>query len=343
MRILPVNTTIYNRISNRDGIRNNPFRTKTSFDTVSFGNENLVWDYTYPYSLEKHQYNIERTSPAWVEDYFGNMSIPASFKDGDDYSNKLIAFCCFHAAEIFKQLNLQLPAKISFFDFGKLNDPGAETAVGVCLISSRPDLNMPLRSVGFNTYEDEDLVRRITDNVKDTHIGSENFPIKYPTSYWKNHFIIQKDAKRSDFGTTGHFLHPFIHEFCHNLHFHNIFSKYGCFELNPNYRYNPGARNIISAMSVPLKDDYGRDLYHPVNSFVSPTARSAMKDSSRYGATLLPELFAEEMTKAILSNIDLFSLRLKRNILPFATQNPALNSVLYEVYNGLVADNDGLV
>ena len=68
-----------------------------------------------------------------------------------------------------------------------------------------------------------------------------------------------------------------------------------------------------------------------------------MKESSGYGSTLLPELFAEEFSRAVIKNLDPVHLTLKRNPFPITTTNKDFNSVLYETWEGLIDDGQGLI
>ena len=56
-----------------------------------------------------------------------------------------------------------------------------------------------------------------------------------------------------------------------------------------------------------------------------------------------PETFAEEFTREIVNNLEYFKLRLTRNPFPLAKNNPTLQQILYETWEGLIADGKGLI
>ena len=66
---------------------------------------------------------------------------------------------------------------------------------------------------------------------------------------------------------------------------------------------------------------------------------------STYGATSLFEAAAEDLTREILNpdNIDYMSLELKSNPLPARNPDGTVASVVYEAWNGLVNDGEGLI
>lgn len=179
--------------------------------------------------------------------------------------------------------------------------------LGACYYGS--GYNKPIRTVVFNpNYDWTDYITRFNDN--------------------NGHF------------STGHFLHPFIHEFVHNINYHRIYSKFGCPEPNPMYYYNPDTARIMNALNSKIYDDNGNVIN---NKYISDDVRITLKDSSRYGSTLLPETLAEEITRNIVNCLDLMDLRLNKNPFPVYIQNPKLNQVVYEAWEGLIDDGQGLI
>lgn len=185
-----------------------------------------------------------------------------------------------------------------------MNDRGT---IGACYYGS--GYNKPIRTVVFNpNYDWTDYISRFND------LGG--------------HF------------STGHFLHPFIHEFVHNINYHRIYSKFGCPEPNPIYWYNPDSARIMKALNSKIYDNYGNVVN---NKYISDDVRITLKDSSGYGSTLLPETIAEEITRNIVNCMDLMELRLTKNPFPVYIQNPKLNQVVYEAWEGLIDDGQGLI
>ena len=88
-----------------------------------------------------------------------------------------------------------------------------------------------------------------------------------------------------------------------------------------------------------------KKLNMPTNGspYITPEVREIMKQSSGYGSTLLPELFAEEFTNAVISNMDFMTLQMERNPFPIKNLSPELRQVLYETWEGLVGDGQGLI
>ena len=277
------------------------------FNNISFGNnliDDSLYDYLYKKSLLDHKHEIKELNPKNVEDYFHILGIPCSIKTGSLNADKMIAYGCYNTAEILRQINYILPAKIDIEEM----DP---KIVAACYYASNKINNHPVRTVVFNPLYD-----------------------------WNNHITQQISAKQAGFSTTDHFLHPFIHEFGHNVHFHKLYSKFGCMEPGQGYYHNPHVADIMNVLQMKLYDNDGNPVNNP---YISTNVRNSMKASSKYGSTLLPETFAEEFTKAIINNTDLFSLRLKRHPFPINTNNETLNQVLYETWERLVADGQGLI
>ena len=135
-------------------------------------------------------------------------------------------------------------------------------------------------------------------------------------------------------------MSPFLHEFAHNLHFHKLYKKFGCPAPNQGYIYNPKTEIILKYLNLPIKDKYGNPVKNPCISY---EVRKQLNTSSEYGSSLLPETFAEEFTREIVNNLEYFKLRLTRNPFPLAKNNPTLQQILYETWEGLIADGKGLI
>ena len=285
---------------------------------TTFGSQKNVDDYIYEMSFLKHKNNISKIDPTVVEGYFNALGVPADFNQGSDFTRQFIAFCTFHTAEIFRQLNFSLPVKISIANFSDIfPENSCENAIGLCHYGPDVILGFPVRTVLFNSFE--------TPQKK---------------GFWENHFQNQKYNKEINFLSTKHFLSPFLHEFAHNLHFHKLYSKFGCPYINQGYQYSPNAQTVMKLLNLPIKDMNEKPVENP---FISYEVRNALNTSSRYGSTLLPETFAEEFTRTVADNLNYMTLKLKRNPFPMAISNPTLQQVLYETWEGLIADGQGLI
>lgn len=280
------------------------------------------YDYLYSKSILFHKANIYKTNPVMIEKYFDKLGIEATFREGSEYAKKFVSYCCFQAAEIFRQLQHILPIKIDIADFRKLNID----ATAVCNFGTiREPKFYPIRTVVFNSFEEN----------KPILIKNKNIALN-----WENFDLIQKDNFERGFLSVKHFMSPFIHEFAHSLHYHKLFSKFGCPEPQPFYTYNPNANIILQKLNIPLMKN-GKTINNP---FVSTHIINALdKNISRYGATKLPETFAEAYTKDVISCMDLFNLRLNRNPFPTRNMSPEVSQVLNEIWEGLVGDGAGLI
>ncbi len=302
------------RTSLRIGISDNGLSdpVKSIYDKgsykISFG-ENLLDDYIYDKSLVKHINEANVLDPRLVEEYFQTLGIPCDFREGSEKARKVVAYSAFNAAEILRQINMVLPTKITM---GDMKDPDI---LAGCYFLPDTQENYPIRTVEFNTKYD-----------------------------WDNHMEKIRELNKEKGGqfSSGHFIQTFLHEFAHNIHYHHLYSKFGSPVPNQGYLYNPNAMRILGALNMPIYDPRTGEI-NIHNKYVTKDAREAMKKSSCYGSTLLPETFAEEFARALINCMDYMSLRLKRNPLPIITSTPELNQVLYETWEGLVDDNEGLV
>lgn len=280
------------------------------------------YDYFYGKALKIHKYNILKVQPINIERYFGNLGIEATFREGSEYARKFVAYCCYQTSEIFRQLNHALPIKIDLINFKKL---GID-ATGICNYGTiHTPKYYPIRTVAFNTFEAGDFVQ----------IKNKKIPL-----IWEHFEKIQEENYKQGFLSVNHFLSPFIHEFAHSLHYHKLFSKFGCPEQQQFYFYNPAVNNIMQKLKIPMIVD-GQMVKNP---FVSTEiAKSLGRDISNYGASQLFESFAEAYTKDVISCIDLFNLRLTRNPFPTKNMSPEVHQVLSEIWEGLVGDGAGLI
>ena len=138
---------------------------------ISFG-ENLIDDYIYNKSLVKHINAVKVLDPCLVEGYFQALGIPCDFRAGSDKARKVVAYCAFNAAEMLRQINMVLPAKITM---GVMND--SNTLAGCYFL---PDLNnnIPIRTVKFNTeYDWDNHMEKLRENNKKNggHFSSGHF------------------------------------------------------------------------------------------------------------------------------------------------------------------------
>jgi len=315
---------------------NNNHIKKTNYkknqSNIRFGN-NLINNYHTQKIIENalkfHKSEIMRVEPYKVEQYFERLGIPATFKDGNDYARKFVAYCCYHASKIFKQLGYAIPTKLKLMDMTMI-DPNSRHTLGACYYRSyqyRPSIfapveNFPIRTTVFNTFQ----------NPATIYIGKENRQVLLN---WENMFELAKHDKEIGWSSSGHFLSTFIHEFAHNLHYHKLYSKYGAPEKTEMYAFNPSVDKIINALQRKIGS---------FSSTVSPAIGTMIeKDVSKYGASKLPETFAEAFTEEVLNNIDPFKLRLIKNPFPMKKDNDIITQVLHETFEGLVNDGKGLI
>ena len=168
-----------------------------------------------------------------------------------------------------------------------------------------PDVGKPIGTVVYNLNQD-------WANLLDTSLAEHK--------------------AKNKFHTSNHFLHT-IHEFGHNVHYHKLFSKFGSPTPDPRFAFNPATENLMKKLNMPTNG----------SPYITPEVREIMKQSSGYGSTLLPELFAEEFTNAVISNMDFMTLQMERNPFPIKNLSPELRQVLYETWEGLVGDGQGLI
>lgn len=280
------------------------YKTKGLSD-VSFGNK-LINDYIYDKTIMKHVRDAMAINPAVVEDYFESLGVPCTFRAGTEEMRKIAAFCCFHSAEIFRKLNLVLPKKID------LEPASTDNIIGVCYYRSDSWKKYPIRTVTFNTRFD-----------------------------WTDYIQRFKTSQGNGYFSTNHFLHPFIHEFGHSVHYNNFYSRWGCQEGRQGYVYNPDVESRLERLNIQMYDKNGA----PKNMReITPQVRNIMnRDSSRYGAVQLPELFAEEFTRAVLNEINPATLRLEGNPFPIKNLTPEMRALLKETWEGWVGDAQGLI
>ena len=284
----------------------------------------------YQASLDYHFGQIHNIDPFRIEQYFAQNNIQAFFREGTDYGKKMVAYCCYHASEIFKQLHYPQPRFVGIVDFRRIRD--AETATGLSFYASQQispyEVYRPLTAI-FNTFYDKRPIYK--KNGKEIPVD------------WEHFIEVMEESKNSGFLSTFHFMSPFIHEYAHNLHYHKIYSLKGAPEHIPGYKYNP---NVLTDVFYKMN----RDLYNPpkktnyiANYIAKYLPEAIAKDISYYGSTALPETFAEAFTKEVVQCLDPFSLRLVKNPFPMKSNNELINKVLYETYEGLVGDGRGVV
>ena len=300
------------------------FRSLTPYMSINIApydrNINPEWENLYCKSCYFHMANINGTQPERVEKYFEQQGIPATFREGSKYARQFVAYCCYHVAEMFKQLKHSLPIKIDMKDFRKFNIPDLENANA--LTTDNPFFNYPIRSVILNTFEKPNIVINKYNGQQIVH-------------NWENFFNSQVYQYKIGFLSTPHFLSPFIHEFAHSFHEHNIFSKKGCHMQNSGYPYNPKTAVLMQIL---------RNQPDKLNPLLGPHIKENIKRTiSIYGGTNLNEAFAEGYTNNMINHMDLFKLRLVSY--PFAPQNSDVNVVqaINEAFEGAVADNEGIV
>ena len=152
---------------------------------------------------------------------------------------------------------------------------------------------------------------------------------------WENFPLIAADAKDNNWLSSEHYLAPFIHEFAHNLHYHKLYSKYGCPEPNQGYVFNPAVDYLLNKLNEPIAQN---------NPFVPTSLAIFINDNvGKYAASSLPETFAEIFTQKIVKNLDLFNLKLIRNPFENSSKNNTLDRILEEIWEGLIGDNQGLI
>lgn len=278
-------------------------------------NINANWEYLYVKSCHLHHANIMGTQPERIEKYFEQQGIPATFRAGSEYAKKFVAYCCYQASEIFKQLRHVLPSSIDMYDFSKLNPKPNATA----LTTYGPMFKYPVRTVLFNTFEEK---------LFTTSYTGRQIPLN-----WENFFEYQVSQYRNGSLSTPHFLSPFLHEFAHSLHDDNLFRLKGCHIAGSPYKYEPKVGPLMEVLNKPISE---------LNPNLGQTIENIRHSISIYGGTTLPETFAEYYTNNAINNMDLFSLRLTSNPFKFKEDKNIL-AILSEAWDGLVGDGKGLV
>lgn len=271
-----------------------------SYEIPFTASANILRSYLYQKSIIKHKNLAKQIDTSLVKDYFNALGIPYDMSGFSQETQKVIGYCCFNTAEIYRQRNLPLPLRLAS---EAADNPGI---IGSCYFRSG---KFPLRTVTFNlNYNWENYIENFSDNG--------------------GHF------------STNHFLHPFIHEFVHNMNNDRIYSKFGAPEPSSLYVYNPNVMNIIGPYNAKIYDQDGNILK---DKYISEDVRIALTSSSGYGSSLLPETVAEEITRGIVECLDLMELRLKRDPFPIYIQNSKLNQIVYEAWEGLINDGQGLI
>lgn len=320
MRIPAISLSINNNTHKNPRKTVQKSRENRNPPTFSFGAKFAKTDLLYQSSIQYHKANIFKIDPFKIEEYFKQQGIPAFFREGSDFAKKMVAYCCYHTSEIFSQLHYKKPVQIGLTGFRRFG----HNATGLCHYAPStysPTESYPAMSILFNSFVDN----------QPYNLDGKTIPLN-----WESFFDISMDSNKKHFLSSGHFLSPFIHEFAHSLHYHKIFSKFGAPFNNSDYVFNPTTQVILDKLNMKL------DTTNPYVS--SSIIKNIDENISRYGATLLPEAFAEAFTKAVLQNLDIFSLRLTKNPFPmYNNGNKILNQVLYETFEGLVGDGAGLI
>ncbi len=272
------------------------------------GGKNLLFDRLNDSTLVLHQFEAQRLDLNLLHKLFNEQfRIPFDLSGVSEAAAKVIGYCCYHTAMIFRQIKQPLPTMIGIERVAQ--QPGKGLTIASCYWANG---NFPIRAVTFNSLYD-----------------------------WEN-AIVNATSKSNEngFHSSYHFLQTTIHEFAHNAHFHHLFSKFGSPDPAPGYVYNKNVYDLMLKLNLPIYDKNGNINNNP---FISTYVRNTMKESSGYGSSLLPELFAEEFSRAVIKNLDPVHLTLKRNPFPIATTNKDFNSVLYETWEGLIGDGQGLI
>ncbi len=267
----------------------------------------MIQDYIYEKSLVKHRHMIDEIDPRLVEGYCRSLGVPCAIDKGrTPKDNQYIAYCVFNAMEIMRELKMHLPARI---DMEYKEDP---RTLAWCYYGPG-DNGMPIGGIAFNINRD-----------------------------WANELEVslENHKNKDNFHTANHFLQTTIHEFGHNVHYDKLYKKFGCPWPDSRYFYNPNMYRIMEKLNMKLYDDDGTPVQNP---YISNEVRNIMKQSSGYGSTLLPELFAEEFAKAIIDNMDFMTLKMERDPFPIRNVSPELYQVLYETWEGLIDDGQGLI
>lgn len=170
------------------------------------------------------------------------------------------------------------------------------------------------------------------DIYKGFPIGTVVYNLNQDWAHLLDTSLAEHKAK-DKFHTTNHFLHTTIHEFGHNVHYHKLFSKFGSPTPDSRFVYNPATERLMEKLNMPPDG----------SPYITPEVRDIMKQSSGYGSSLLPELFAEEFANAIISNLNFMTLQLEQNPFPIKNLSPELYQVLYETWEGLIDDGQGII
>ena len=330
MKIVPIN--IFHK-NNSSAPGKQTKKTNFSFNSnnknkISFnGAMNKL---AYEASLDYHYANILNTDPYRIEQFFNKNGITAFFREGTEFGKRAVAYCCYHAANIFDQLHYPKPRAVGIADFRRIS--GSEDATGLSFYGSGQispyERYYPLTAI-FNTFSANKPI--VLNNGKQVKLN------------WENFIDIMNHSRKTNFLSTRHFMSPFIHEFAHNLHYHKIFSKFGAPEPVAGYVYNPNVLNDVFYKMNENLYEKKKGTNYIANFMIDEIPKEIDKEISYYGSTSLPETFAEAFTKQVVQYLDPYSLRLTKNPFPMNGDNKLINNVLHETYEGLVGDGKGIL
>jgi len=277
---------------------------QTSASLKFSAQEGKIKEPEYTKAFNYHLGEMMMTNVDATEKRLAQMGIDATFNTNNVLTNKILAYCVEKTAQIYQQLGLALPKKIDTLPPEEMEGATAWCNWGTCNVAGKV---FPIRSIAIN----------------------ENIPVGEMLREWKDLDEVQADSYRKRHNSARHFLDTFVHEFAHNAHYDNLFAKYGCPEHTEEYTYRPETDN----------------LFREIKATKNPFANLIREKISTYGATSFFEAAAEDLTREILNpdNIDYMSLKLKSNPLPARNPDDTVASVVYEAWNGLVNDGEGLI
>ena len=199
-----------NKIQEQYGQVNYPYKSSIQ-NKISFG---AGWTR----AVEKQ---IEKCDVAEIVQRLAKQGIESDFKN-----NKIIAWCSDQVIRIFNtlnkkyKLNLDLPKAIFVEDFATLNIPNKGDR-GLCNwhpahLFSSPDKITGERTVLLNSFDSQ----------------LESTPPNLQWLFrWEQIDTITEQAYKEGKISSNHFLHFFIHEFCHSAHNGHLYRQLGSKEM----------------------------------------------------------------------------------------------------------------
>ena len=245
---------------------------------------------------------VMKADVAQITDKFTKLGIDVNFAN-----NPIIAACSGFATDIFLRLGLKPPTSIYAVPFSRIsgNKMGANV-LGFCL----PDTSALTKDCkGLEKmFQKRFNIRSVFFN---TDVNWANIDMN------ANFQALQKQF------STPHFLHTFIHEFCHNAHVDHIYRTYGYHSQNSlGYRIGTGGRLWNKLHDTPI-GKYSPEIISNVSS---------------YAKTNPMELVAENMTELIARSLNPQTMRPQTNPFTFSAfvNGTTIDEIFKKAWHGIL-------